>query len=121
MTGGVVQPVIDYYDFGIIVVNGKEYRHDIVITPSEVKSDWWRIEGHRLQLADVRDFLCERVDDVVIGTGYSGLMRVDKEVVEEFERRGVRVHIANTREAVRLYNSLVKQGRRVMAFLHLTC
>ncbi len=116
-----MQSKIDYYDFGIIVINGKEYHHDVVITPKGIYSDWWRLEGHRLQLPDVRDFLAEEVDAVVIGTGYNGLMRVDREVIDVFSRRGTEVYVARTKEAVEIYNKLVDEGKKVMAFLHLTC
>jgi len=114
-------PRIDYYDFGVIVIDGKEYRHDVVITPRGVVPNWWRIEGHRLQLADVRDYLAEDVEAVVIGTGYSGLMRVDPDVVAEFVKRGRQVFIERTSRAVELYNELVSKGKKVIAFLHLTC
>ncbi|NPA97097.1 MAG: hypothetical protein GXO32_05800 [Crenarchaeota archaeon] len=115
------QPKIDYYDFGVIVISGREYRHDVVITPRGVDPDWWRIEGHRLQLADVRDYLAEEADAVVIGTGYSGMMRVDNEVVAELVKRGMQVFIERTPRAVDMYNELVSRGKRVIAFLHLTC
>lgn len=115
------QPRIEFYDFGIIVIDGKEYRSDVIITPRGVVSDWWRIEGHRLQLPDVRDYLLEDVDIVVIGTGYDGLMRVDEDVVNAFRRRGVEVFIGRSREAVNRYEEEVARGRRVLAFFHLTC
>lgn len=115
------QPRIDYYDFGHIVVGGRDFVHDVVITPERVVPDWWRLEGHRLQLPDVRDYLLEEVDAVVIGTGYSGLMRVDGDVVEAFARRGRRVYVERTRRAVELYNRLVGEGKKVLAFLHITC
>ncbi len=115
------QPLIDYYDFGHIVVGGKSYSHDIIITPTRVVSDWWRLEGHRLQIPDVRDYLAEDVDAVVIGTGYNGLMRVDSDVVEEFRKRGREVHVADTRRAVEIYNRFVEEGKKVLAFFHLTC
>ena len=117
----MTQPKIEYYDFGHIIIDGKSYRNDVIILPNKVVSNWWRIEGHRLQLPDVRDYLLEPVDAVVIGTGYSGLMRVDREVVEEFKKRNIEVYIAHTRDAVHIYNDLVNKGKKVMAFLHLTC
>jgi len=117
----VRKPRIDYYDFGVIVIDGKEYRSDVIITPKKVISDWWRLEGHRLQIPDVRDYLLEDVDEVVIGTGYDGMMSVDNDVVEAFKRRGKNVHILRTRDAVKLYNELIDKGKKVMAFLHLTC
>jgi len=116
-----VQPTIDHYDFGVIVVGGREYRSDIVITPTRVVDNWWRVEGHRLQIADVRDFIAEDYDVVVIGTGYNGYMRVDREVIEEFRRRGKNVFVENSRRAVEVYNELVKSGLKVLAFFHLTC
>ena len=119
--GIVVQPLIEYYDFGYIVVDGKSYSHDIIITPSHVVSDWWRLEGHRLQIPDVRDYLEEDADVVVIGTGYNGMMYVDSDVIEEFRRHGKEVYVARTRIAVEIYNNLVKEGKKVVVFLHLTC
>ncbi len=117
----MAQPKIDYYDFGVMVVGGKEYRSDLIITPKKVVSDWWRLEGHRLQIPDVRDYLLEDADEVVIGTGYSGLMSVDDDVIQAFKKRGKEVHVARTREAVRIYNELVDKGKKVLAFFHLTC
>ncbi len=118
---GGKQPVVDHYDFGEIIINGKTYRHDVVVTPDGRVVDWWRIEGHRLQLPDVRDFIACDYDAVVVGTGYDGLMRVDEEVVKEFRRRGAEVFIGKSRSAVRKYNELVGKGKKVLLLIHLTC
>lgn len=119
------QPRINYYDFGVIVVDGKTYRNDIIITPRRIVENWWRIEGHRMQVRDVWNYLAEEdlkgVDDVVIGTGYDGLMKVDDDVVRLFEDRGIRVHVMMSRPAVDEYNRLVDEGRKVILFIHLTC
>ncbi len=115
------QPLIEHYDFGEIVVGGRTYAQDVVVTPSGKVIEWWRLEGHRLQLPDVRDYLAEDYDAVVIGTGYDGLMRVDDEVVREFRRRGAEVFVSKSRIAVRKYNELVRSGRKVLLLIHLTC
>ena len=115
------QPIIDDYGFGEIIINGKKYRHDVVVTPSRIMPEWWRLEGHRLQLQDVRDFLLEDADLVIIGTGYDGMMRVDDEVVEAFKKRGKEVVVAKSRDAVKKYNEGVSAGKKVMLFIHLTC
>ena len=115
------QPLIDDYDFGVMIIQGKVYRKDVIITPKAINDDWWRIEGHRLQIADVRDYVLEDVDAVVIGTGYDGLMRVDDEVVNVFKSRGKEVFIAKTRDAVKVYNDLVSKGKKVLGFFHLSC
>jgi len=115
------QPLIDDYDFGVMIIQGKVYRRDLIITPRNVEGDWWRIEGHRLQIADVRDYVLEDVDAVVIGTGYDGLMQVDDEVIRTFRERGREVYIARTMDAVQIYNDLVGRGKKVLGFFHLTC
>ncbi len=115
------QPLIDHYDFGVIVINGKTYTHDVVVTPQGKVIDWWRLEGHRLQVPDVRDYLAEPVDAVVIGTGYDGLMRVDDDVIKAFQRRGAEVFVGRSRRAVRKYNELVSAGKKVLLLIHLTC
>lgn len=117
----MAQPLVESYSFGAIVIDGREYRRDLIVTPTKIVSNWWRAEGHRLQMSDVESVLGEEVDAVVVGTGYSGYVKVDREVVEEFERRGVEVHVLDSRRAVSKYNELVKRGKRVMLLIHLTC
>ncbi len=113
---------IDYYDFGTIVIENKEYDRDIIISPSHgIIENWWREEGHRLKLTDIRDYLLENVDIVVIGTGYEGMMYVDKEVIQWFTNRGIEVKIAKSREAVEIYNKAIEEGRKALLFIHLTC
>ncbi len=92
-----------------------------MVHPEGILSDWWRIEGHRLQLADVRDFLGMKVDVVIIGTGYEGFMRVDDDVIEAFKKSGSEVYVLRSRQAVRKYNEEVSKGKRVLLLIHLTC
>ncbi|MCD6324338.1 MAG: Mth938-like domain-containing protein [Desulfurococcales archaeon] len=115
------QPLIDGYDFGRLEIGGEVITQDVVITPQRVVKGWWRLEGHRLQIPDVRDFLAEDVDAVVVGTGYDGMMRVDDDVVDAFRRRGREVFVLRSREAVKKYNELVRAGRKVLLLIHLTC
>ncbi|NPA98635.1 MAG: hypothetical protein GXO43_04580 [Crenarchaeota archaeon] len=116
-----MQPLIKSYSFGRIVVGDKIFTRDIIILPDKIISDWWRKEGHRLQHEDLGEAGRADADAVVIGTGYYGLMRVDREVVEYFRNKGLDVFVAETGRAVEKYNELVKQGKRVIALFHLTC
>ena len=45
---------IEGYSFGSISVDGRRYKSDLIIYPDRVRSDWWRKEGHQLQLEDIR-------------------------------------------------------------------
>jgi len=112
--------VIDSYRFGEIVIDGKKYRSDVVIYPDRVNDSWWRLEGHRLQVRDLGDVLAESPDVVIIGTGAYGMMKVEPEVLELFDRHDIPVHVEKTEKACLTYNCSC-QLKRAVAFLHLTC
>jgi hypothetical protein len=111
---------IDSYSFGRIVIDGKAYTSDVIIYPGRVDASWWRKEGHLLQLADLSDALRAKPEVLIIGTGFSGVMRVPRETVDDIARRGIEVKAEWTSRAVDEYNEL--QGRKnVIAALHITC
>jgi len=112
---------IDDYSFGRIVIDGKEFGRDVLVYRDELK-EWWREQGHRLQLKDL-DWLLNREEPpeaLVIGTGCYGVMAVPEEVVRELERRGIMVQVKPTEEACAEFNRLAEKKRVAGAF-HLTC
>lgn len=113
--------IIEHYDFGEIVVNGVKYIRDVIIFPDKVKANWWRKEGHNLCLEDLKDVLEYKPEILVIGTGYYGYMKVPNEVIEELKKTGIKVHVAKTGEAYKKFNQLIKESKKVVAALHLTC
>ncbi len=112
---------IEHYDFGEIIVDGKEFHSDLVVYPSKVDEGWWRKEGHYLQTVDLFRPVASKPEIIVIGTGYNGVMRVAPEVEPFLKERGIECRIARTQEAVRITNELAEAGKRVVACLHLTC
>ncbi len=113
--------MIESYSFGRIVVDGKEYTTDLIIFPDRVKDKWWRKEGHRLHIEDIEEVAEERPDVLVVGTGYSGLMRVPAETKRRIEEMGIELIIQPTKQAYKTYNKLIKSGKEAVAALHLTC
>ncbi len=111
---------IDRYQFGLIVIDGKTYRSDLLIWPGHLKSDWWRREGHLLQLEDLTEALAEDPQLLVVGTGADGVMQVDPAVPAYLKSRGIELVALPTREACRVINELAGR-RRLAAALHLTC
>lgn len=111
--------MIESYDFGKIKIDGKEYSHDVIIYPEEVK-DWWRDESHWVVIDDFREIVEKKPEVLVIGTGYSGVMRVSDEVKKFLEDLGMKVIIEPTKKACDSYNRLFKE-KGVVAALHLTC
>ena len=115
--------MIDSYEFGMIVIKGKRYRSDVIIFPDQVLDDWWRKEGHRLLVEDLKEVLNAELQPevLVVGTGYSGLMKVANEVKEALKSKGIEIVVQSTKQACETFNKLLKSGRRVVAAFHLTC
>jgi len=112
--------MIDSYDFGRIVINGKRYNSDLIVFSDKVRDGWWRKEGHRLHVEDLKDVLEFKPEVLVVGTGYSGLMRIPPETRRYVESEGIELISQKTAEACETFNRLVK-SRKVVAALHLTC
>ena len=64
----IVPFYIDKCEFGKITVNGNTYTSDIIVTRSEIISDWWRKESHLLTLEDIEMLEWDNVHSVFIGT-----------------------------------------------------
>jgi len=111
---------IQDYSFGKIVIDEKTYTSDVIVFPERVDASWWRKEGHLLQPEDIIEVLDVRPAVLIIGTGYSGCMRVTRQTLDLLESKGIEVHVALTQDAISLYRKLQKE-RNVIAALHLTC
>ena len=114
---------IDKYNFGHIVIDGKEYTDDILIYPDgTVKQNWHRIEGHELAIDDLSDILVIRPNIFIIGTGYYGILKVLPETKQFLKENNIELYEERTGQAVKLFNQLFMQGKKkIMAGFHLTC
>ena len=112
--------MIDSYDFGRIVINGRQYNTDLIIFLDQVKDGWCRKEGHSLHIKDLEEVVQKNPKVLIVGTGYSGLMKVPAETKEYIESKGIELIAQNTAEACKTFNRLVK-FKKVVAALHLTC
>jgi hypothetical protein len=113
-------PEIKEYQFGQMVVDGTRHTRDLILLPDRVVANWWRKEGHRLDVEDLREVLEAAPRVLVVGTGAHGLMKVPDETRQAVEAAGVELRAARTGEAWRLYNDLREQQPTAGAF-HLTC
>lgn len=112
---------IDDYAFGRIVIDGREERRDVILTPSGIHPNWWRDEGHRLVLDDLDIVLEASPDVLVVGTGADGRMRPDPDLDATLAERGIRMEAMPTADAVRRANELFREGANAAAAFHLTC
>ena len=73
-----------------------------------------------MSLDDVKEILDAKPEVLVVGTGYSGLMKVHSQIEQSLRSSGIELIAAKTAKACQVYNDLCK-SRRVVAALHLTC
>ena len=73
-----------------------------------------------IQPADVEELLTNGATAVVLSRGMDLRLRVGPDVVRYLEDRGTTVHVAETREAVEIYNGLV-DSVPVGGLFHSTC
>ena len=112
--------VIDSYQFGQIVINGKQYSSDVVIFPDRVKDNWWRKTGHELCVKDIAEVIADNPEVLVVGTGASGLMKVLPEVEQAAQAQGIKLIVETTDKACNTYNQLC-HSQKLVAALHITC
>jgi len=102
-------------------IAGKRYTSDLIFYPDgRIYSSWWRTSGHRLGVEDLHETATAGAQAVVVGTGYSGMMKVPTETRQHLKTLFNTVIISNTKEAVKKFNELSKQNR-VVGLFHLTC
>jgi len=112
--------MIDSYDFGRIVVNGKVYTSDVIIFLDRVKDKWWRKEGHALHIEDIESVVNAKPEVLIIGTGKYGILKVSSQTREYIESNGITMIVEPTDKACEVYNKIAND-KKAIAALHLTC
>jgi len=112
---------IDSYSFGVMTVDGTEYRADLIVFPDRVRSNWWRRQGHILAVEDLEDVLGFKPEVLVIGRGASGLMEIPASTKNVLQQEGIEVIAKKTGQAWALFNEQIEKGRKVVGAFHLTC
>jgi hypothetical protein len=113
-----VMAVIDSVSFGEAKVNGKIYYSDVVV--------WWDgkvdmvTKTHQFGMTELLSVLRKKPVAVILGTGLEECVEVLEEVSEEMENRGLMLFVEKTPNAIEIFNGMVSQGKRAVAFLHVT-
>ncbi len=113
--------MIEKYEFGSIVIDGKTYTDDVRIIDGKVLPKWWREEGHFLDVPDLKEVFSENIKVLVVGTGHSGVMKVGKNVRKYCKENGIELIEMMTGEAVKKYNEISGKKKGVAGAFHLTC
>lgn len=112
---------IDSYAFGSMMVNGKEYREDLIVFSDKVRSNWWRKEGHKLLLDDLAEVIDYQPEVLIVGKGASGCMTVSDETRDALQEKNIKIIDRNTDQAYKIFNEEIKKATKVVGAFHLTC
>ncbi len=104
-----------------VVVDGQTYHQDLIIIRGQVRANWWRKQGHRLDPDDIKDVVHARPQILVVGTGYAGNMHVPDITRNALSKHHINIISEITSEATKIYNQLVSEGKDVAGAFHLTC
>jgi hypothetical protein len=98
---------------------------DFKLYPGGGRAWDWGETGTRhqpgIQVADVGELVERGATAIVLSRGMDLKLHVPQATVEFLEAKGIEVHVAETREAVKTYNSLVASGVAVGGVFHSTC
>jgi len=117
-------PRITAIEWGHIETEDGQRYKDAKLWPGGGREWDWRETGTRhrpgVQPADADELVEHGAEEVVLSQGMYEALGVPEATVDAIRRQGARVHVAETREAVELYNQLV-QTSRVAGLFHSTC
>ena len=112
---------IESCSFGTLVIDGKTYTDDLIILPDDkILKPWWRQQGHHLTMDDLRDLIESSPEVIVAGTGISGNMKPDHNLVKDLSRLAIELIAEPNNKALEIFNKM-EPGKRVGACFHLTC
>jgi hypothetical protein len=110
--------------WGRMQVEGLGAGKDFKLYPGGGRAWDWAETGTRhspgIQPADVEELLARGAGTVVLSTGMNQRLQVPPATCHYLEQHGVTVHVAETREAVKIYNDLA-EGALVAGLFHSTC
>jgi len=113
--------MIEAYSFGSLTFAGKRYKKDLKILRGQVTDNWWRKEGHRVDVGDVEDILEAGPAILVVGMGANGLMKVSDKLKTELADKNIQLIAQPSGDAARTFNKLLEDGKDVAGAFHLTC
>ena len=120
--------MIEEYKFGFIRINGKNYDYDVEVRWTDEVLPLIMKERHKIDAKEVKKAVDQKPDTIIIGTGESGLAKVTEKAREEIIKKGIKLVIDKTEEAVKTFNVLKEDSEeeegkqeRVIGFFHLTC
>ncbi|GAA4721906.1 Mth938-like domain-containing protein [Phytohabitans rumicis] len=126
MSGEAIRsPRILSISWGRMDVEDLRVGKDFMLYPGGGRHWDWSETGTRhspgIQPDDVEELLTHGATTVVLSRGMQLQLKVDPRTLKLMDERRVTVHVAETTEAVQIYNSLAVSGAAVAGLFHSTC
>jgi hypothetical protein len=116
---------INKYNFGSIVIDGKEYVRDVLIltdgTIKEREPSKAGFSSHKITWGDIAKIANGQPQVIVIGTGASGLAKLSLDAGIKLRKANLNLLVLSSSQAVDKFNQLTQEGKRVAALIHITC
>lgn len=113
---------IEAYSFGKMIISGRKFKSDLMIFPDgSIRENWRRLRGHNLVPDDIKELLNLRPQNLVIGTGKFGLMKISNDLEKRCQYLGIILEKFSTATAVKRFNELIQGNESAAAGFHLTC
>lgn len=118
-------PRIIHLAWGEIEAEGLARARDLKLWPGSGRPWDWRETGTHhvpgIQVGDVQELLENGARTIVLTRGMELVLQTCPETLEYLRARQIRVHVAETNEAARIYNELAERGEAVGGLFHSTC
>ncbi len=113
-----VLPMIDSFEYGNIVVDGKKYEQDVMISPDGTLNTWNPKEEHVWHLKDLKEIRRAKPEVLILGIGTVAMVKVPPKIEKKFMVEGIEVQIYKTAKACEMYTK-VRGHKKVAAILHI--
>ena len=120
-----MKPAINDTGFGYITVEGSKIEHDIVIRLSgKIRKRKKKLSkavygtSHIVSLEEAKQVYQGGAEELIIGSGQEGTVRLSEEAAEYFKKKKCKVSLRPTPRAIKYWD---KAQGAVIGLFHVTC
>ena len=108
--------LIQLYEAGRIVINGRDFQDSLIVAPERLIPGWRPRAVAELTSEDFTPVVELGPQILILGTGPTQIFPAPGVLIQAYQR-GMGLEIMDTGAACRTYNILMAEGRRVAAAL----
>ncbi len=113
--------LINSIEFGSITVDSKIYSHDVVVSWDGKIKEAKTFVRHVFGRDEFEELIKKNPEVIVVGTGDPGFLRVSGEIGMLCKQKNIELIEITSKRAIEKFNENIKKGKKVIAFIHVTC